>query len=279
MSKLDRRSFNRGLGAAAFGTAILGSAARGRAEVPGGPRVIRLGVLGTAGGGCWISKAAFKAGGVEALALCDVDSEHLEKAATEAASLQGGTRPKTYKDWRQFLAHPGMEAVIIATPPHWHALPFIAAVERGLDVYLREAGRLRHPRGAGDGRGGEARAGAWCRWASSAGRARPSRTPRPTSVTGRAGRIVQVDAQINYAANPPSADAAGPTGHPRLGRVVRSRPQAALRPNVGHFDWRLEEAYGNGHLVDWGIHWIDRSASPWARACQRRYRRRAGSRC
>jgi predicted dehydrogenase len=26
---------------------------------------------------------------------------------------------------------------------------------------------------------------------------------------------------------------------------------------VGHFNWRLEKAYGNGHLVDWGIHWID----------------------
>jgi predicted dehydrogenase len=34
-------------------------------------------------------------------------------------------------------------------------------------------------------------------------------------------------------------------------------PKLPYSPQVGHFHWRLEEAYGNGHLVDWGIHWID----------------------
>jgi predicted dehydrogenase len=34
-------------------------------------------------------------------------------------------------------------------------------------------------------------------------------------------------------------------------------PKLPYSEQVGHFDWRLEKAYGNGHLVDWGIHWID----------------------
>jgi len=257
MSKMDRRSFNRGLGAAAFGTGILGSAARGRAEVPGGPRVIRLGVLGTGWWGVLDLKAAFKAGGVEALALCDLDSEHLEKAATEAASLQGGTRPKTYKDWREFLAHPGMEAVILATPPHWHALPFIGAVERGLDVYLEKPV-------AYDIREGQAMVAA----AKRAGRVvqvgfqrRQSQAFKDAAAYlrgGAAGRIVQVDAQINYAANPPSAAPQEPPASLDWDAWCGPAPKLPYAPNVGHFAWRLEEAYGNGHLVDWGIHWIDR---------------------
>jgi predicted dehydrogenase len=36
-------------------------------------------------------------------------------------------------------------------------------------------------------------------------------------------------------------------------------PKLPYSPNIGHFAWRLEAAYGNGHLVDWGIHLIDQA--------------------
>ena len=84
---------------------------------------------------------------------------------------------------------------------------------------------------------------------------------------GNAGRIVHVDAQIHYPAKP-----AGPAPQAPPASLdwdlVRSAPSCPT-PDVGHFDWRAEEAYGNGHLVDWGIHWIDASASPSARGCRR----------
>jgi predicted dehydrogenase len=256
MNKVDRRSFNLGLGAA-VGTALLGSAEKGRAAAADGPRVVKLGLLGTGWWGMLDLKAAFKAGGVAAVALCDVDSEHLDKAATEAAGLQGGTRPKTYGDWREFLAHPGMEAVIVATPPQWHALPFIAALERGKDVYLEKPV-------AYDIREGQAMVAA----AKRAGRIvqvgfqrRQSRAFKDAAAYlrgGGAGRIVQVDAQINYAANPPSATPQDPPPSLDWEAWCGPAPKLPYAPNVGHFAWRLEEAYGNGHLVDWGIHWIDR---------------------
>ena len=95
--KTDRRTFNRGLGAAAFGTAFLGSAARRTHAFADGPRVVRLGVLGTGWWGMLDLKAAFKAGGVEVVALCDVDREHARQAAAEIAGLQGGVRPRMYE--------------------------------------------------------------------------------------------------------------------------------------------------------------------------------------
>jgi len=77
------------------------------------------------------------AGGVELVALCDVDSEHLEQGAAELEKLQG-KRPKTFKQYADLLKVPELEAVIIGTPPHWHALQLIASLERGLDVYCEK---------------------------------------------------------------------------------------------------------------------------------------------
>jgi predicted dehydrogenase len=256
MQKIDRRSFTRGVGVA-FGAALLGPGARRAMGGEAGSKVVRIGVLGTGWWGMLDLKAAFKAGGVEAVALCDVDSEHLEKAAAETATLQGGTRPRTYSDWRGFLAHPGMEAVIIATPPHWHALPFIAAMERGLDVYLEKPV-------AYDIREAQAMVAA----AKRAGRIVQVGFQRRQSQAfkdavayiqgGAAGRIVQVDAQIHYTAKPPDAAPQPPPSSLDWEAWCGPAPKLPYAPNVGHFAWRLEEAYGNGHLVDWGIHWIDR---------------------
>ena len=257
MDKMDRRSFNRGIGAAAFGAALLGPGSREVLGIAGEPRVVRLGVLGTGWWGMLDLKAAFTAGGVEVVALCDVDSEHLDKAATETAPLQGGVRPGTYKDWREFLAHPGLEAVVVATPPHWHALPFIAAMERGLDVYLEKPV-------AYDVREGQAMVAA----ATRAGRIvqvgfqrRQSQAFKDAAAYirgGAAGRIVQVDARIHYTAKPPDPTPQAPPASLDWEAWCGPAPKLPYAPNVGHFAWRLEEAYGNGHLVDWGIHWIDR---------------------
>ena len=46
--------------------------------------------------------------------------------------------PRTYRDYRQMLAEKDLDMVLIATPDHWHALPMIAAVEAGADVYVQK---------------------------------------------------------------------------------------------------------------------------------------------
>ena len=101
-------------------------------------RPLRMGLIGCGWYGMIDLKAAFQAGGVEFIALCDVDSEHLESAAKETAPLQGGRTPQTFKNYQDLLETPGLEAVIIATPPHWHALPFLASLAKGLDIYCEK---------------------------------------------------------------------------------------------------------------------------------------------
>lgn len=76
---------------------------------------------------------------VEVISLCDVDSQLLNEAADLIATRQvSKRRPRTYADYREMLAEKDLDIVLIATPDHWHALPMIAAVEAGADVYVQK---------------------------------------------------------------------------------------------------------------------------------------------
>ena len=76
---------------------------------------------------------------VEVVSLCDVDKQMLARAAGIAATRQASKKkPRTYSDYREMLKEKDLDIVLIATPDHWHALPMIAAVEAGADVYVQK---------------------------------------------------------------------------------------------------------------------------------------------
>jgi predicted dehydrogenase len=76
---------------------------------------------------------------VEVVALCDVDSKQSEKAADIVAKRQGLKKgPKLYGDYTKMLKDNKFDILIVGTPDHWHALPMIAAVEAGADVYVQK---------------------------------------------------------------------------------------------------------------------------------------------
>src|SRR5438128_4977755 len=75
---------------------------------------------------------------VEIVSLCDVDKKMLSDAADMAAERQQSKkRPRTYSDYREMLKEKDLDIVEVATPDHWHALPMIAAVEAGMDLYCQ----------------------------------------------------------------------------------------------------------------------------------------------
>jgi predicted dehydrogenase len=255
MTTMNRRSFLRSSALAAAAVNVLPS--RGVAAQAG--EKLKLGLIGCGWYGMVDVEAAFKVGGVEVVALCDVDSAHLEDSAAKVERLQG-RRPKTFKQYEELLDEDGLEAVIIATPPHWHALQFLAALARGLDVYCEKPL-------AYDVREGQAMVAA----AQEAGRIvqvgfqrRQSpaiRQVRDYIQQGGPGRIVQVEAQINYQAQMRDATPQDPPASLDWDAWCGPAPKLPYSPNIGHFAWRLEKAYGHGHLVDWGIHLID--ATRW----------------
>ena len=76
---------------------------------------------------------------VEVVSICDVDRRMVAAAADMIATRQASKKkPRTFADYRPMLKEKDLDIVLIATPDHWHALPLIAAVEAGADVYLQK---------------------------------------------------------------------------------------------------------------------------------------------
>src|SRR6266571_3046232 len=99
----------------------------------------RVGLIGCG----WYGKAdlfrLIQVAPVEVVSLCDVDRRMLADAAEQVASRQvSKKKPRTYGDYRAMLKEKDLDVVLIATPDHWHALPMIAAVEAGADVYVQK---------------------------------------------------------------------------------------------------------------------------------------------
>jgi len=99
----------------------------------------RVGVIGCG----WYGKSdlfrLIQVSPVEVVSLCDVDKKMLQGAAEMVAKRQkSGKTPRTYGDYREMLKEKDLDIVIVGTPDHWHALPTIAAIEAGADVYVQK---------------------------------------------------------------------------------------------------------------------------------------------
>jgi predicted dehydrogenase len=154
------------------------------------------------------------------------------------------------------LEEPGLQALFIGTPPHWHALQFIAACEKGLDVYCEKplAYDIREGRAmvaAAEKAGNIVQVGFQRRQGAN------FRAAGEYIRAGNAGRIVQVDVNIHYQAATPDTTPREPPPSLDWETWCGPAPKLDYRPNIGHKAWRLEKEFGNGHLVDWGIHHID----------------------
>lgn len=124
---VTRRTFIKTGTAAALGATLAAPSALGANER------IRLGAIGTANRGGQIIEAALAHPEAEFVALCDVDQTAREKKNAEL-----GGKCDLYNDYRELLARKDIDAVLIATPDHWHALQMIHACEAGKDVYCEK---------------------------------------------------------------------------------------------------------------------------------------------
>src|SRR5438046_2 len=144
MSEMTRREFletsgrtavGMGLGAAVAGTLV--TPTYGQARRVGANDKILLGPIGCAGQGRNVMSEHMRHPDVEFVAVCDVDSGHMAQAAAQVQK-QYGKAPAQHKDFRALLDRKEIDAVVIGTPDHWHALPMIYACETGKDVYVEK---------------------------------------------------------------------------------------------------------------------------------------------
>ena len=94
---------------------------------------INIGAIGINGMGWADTKALLKIPGVKLTAICDVDQNVLDKRKAEMK--EQGVKVKTFSDYRKLLEQKDVDAVVIGSPDHWHALMMIHASEAGKHVY------------------------------------------------------------------------------------------------------------------------------------------------
>ena len=96
-----------------------------------------LGVIGSGSRGTYVMTDFQKDPNVRVAAICDVYEPNLERAVSVAAKTPGN-RPTQYRNYRELLADKDVDAVLIATPEHWHAQQVLDALAAGKDVYIEK---------------------------------------------------------------------------------------------------------------------------------------------
>jgi predicted dehydrogenase len=121
---VNRRTFL----AASAGLTVLSAAPSDR---------VRLGVIGSGGRGTFVMGVFQKEPGVTVDAICDVYEPNLERAISLATKAQGKA-PRAYRNYKELLADKNIDAVLIATPEHWHAQMVLDAIAAGKDIYVEK---------------------------------------------------------------------------------------------------------------------------------------------
>ncbi len=108
-----------------------------RAAVEGPNNKIRIGMIGTHGRAGFLMRAFAAQKDVEMVALADVDTRK-HNAAVEAVKSITGSSPYVTSDYRHLIDDKSIDAVVVGTPDHWHAIPTIQACQAGKDVYVEK---------------------------------------------------------------------------------------------------------------------------------------------
>ncbi len=240
---LNRRTF-------LFGA--LGSAAAAAASAAQGPRStekLRIGVIGCGGRGAdnWRGVA-----GEEVLVLCDVDLDRVGPAKQQFPGAE------VVQDFRRVIDRNDLDAVVVSTPDHWHAIPSVWAMETGKHVYCEKP--LAHS--------------VWeCRVMIETARKHRRVTQMGTQIhaganyrrvvelvqAGAIGSIQRVDVWCEKgpdAMKRPTAAAPVPSSLD-YNLWLGPAPEVPFSPSIVPFNWRWWWEFGGGVLADMGCHYMD----------------------
>lgn len=131
-STTSRRQFLQSSAAVVAAPYIVPASALGRGQAPPPSDRINLGIIGVNGMGTSNLRNCAIHPDVQVTAVCDVWQKRVDAILATHPSARG------YRDHRELLARSDVDAVIVASPPHWHTLMAIHALEAGKDVYLQK---------------------------------------------------------------------------------------------------------------------------------------------
>lgn len=262
--KIERREFVKwgAVSAVGAGLALPGQASSGQtssAQTVGANDRIVLGFIGTGRQGQGNMKSMLKQPDANIAAICDVYAPNLAKAAAVAPNAE------KYTDFRKILDRKDINAVVISTPDHWHALQTVMACQAGKDVYVEKPSSLTIEEGRKMVRAAEK----YKRVVQVGTQQRSGIHFQKAVELVRGGRIGKVtfvrcwnygNSNPEGIGNPPDTDPPadldwdmwlGPAPKVRFNKNRFGVDETAF----SHFRWFWD--YAGGMMTDWGVHWID----------------------
>jgi len=192
---------------------------------------------------------------VQMVAVCDVDKGHRDNAKKIVDQRYGNTDCKTYHDFHDLIGRGDLDAVQLAMPDHWHAIPAIAAARAGLDIHSQKP----FSRSIKEGRAMVDAVHRYGRvWQTGSQQRSGYEFLRACELVrnGRIGKILKIEVGL-------------PTGSGTDVKLVQKVPEGLdwnfwLGPapkvpyrGVSHWNWRWIMDYSGGQLTDWAGHHID----------------------
>ena len=263
-----RRGFLKTAAIAGAAPLVLRSSLWAQASAPS--RQFTLGFIGVGKQGDGLLHGCLPRGDVRVLAVSDVDTtrRELAKHAVEkhyADATKNGTYKgcEAYSDFRELLARKDIDAVVIATPDHWHALVAIAAANAGKDIYCEKP--MAHTVLEGRGMVKAVRKNRRIFQTGSMQRSMSEfRAACELVRNGVIGTVAKVDASVSgppvFCDLPAEADEPGLDWDRWLGPSPLRPYNSILSPRgmpQGFPDWRKYREYGGGGVCDWGAHHFD----------------------
>ena len=137
---IKRRRFLKGMLATAAAPTVIPSSALGLAGTTAASERIIMGLIGCGiHGAGWNLDRMFENSGQQVVAVCDVDSQHAEKARVKVNAHYSQKLGRDYKcdlfsDFRDLINRKDIDAVDVVTPDHWHVIPSLMAIKAGKHV-------------------------------------------------------------------------------------------------------------------------------------------------
>ncbi len=228
---------------------------------------VRVGVMGAGGRAASLIRSFAGNAEVELVAVADVDSNRLAKGLEIARSIQGNS-VRSENDFRRLIDDKSIDAMVIGTPDHWHAIPTVLACQAGKDVYVEKPDGHNIVEGM-----------------------------RMVTAMRRHNRVVQMGSQHRSTARLQSAIEFVQEG--KLGRCLVAKawessrqgsigfpkdreapdgvdydmwlgpaPKRSFNPNRFHGRWRWFYDYGTGDLGNDGVHRLDMAVAVLNAACK-----------
>ncbi len=245
MSTWNRREFAKG---AALATAASYS------RILGANDKVRMGYIGLGNRGDQDHDAFLEYADNETVAVCDLRADYMDFAIRKSRA-----QPKKYTDYRALLDAKDIDAVVIATPDHWHALMFIAACNAGKDVYVEKPLSLT----VTEGRRMVDTAARTRRVTQVGTQRRSTKSLIEAAEFVRSGGIGHVTVAKSFhiqnewphgIGNPPNS---APPSEKEWDQWLGPAPMVPYNKNREFYKFRWFYNYSGGQLTNFGVHYMD----------------------